>query len=174
MTVATDLCSVCMQCEEFLNKGEVDDVGALLVKAGNILAPDCFSLAMDGSPLPRDPSIVALESEGSQTVREPVGEPAGGPVGEPAGPVGVLFGNTESQAIVGSEGVTGDGQETVTTEVTEILDQLETEVIGILIDKGRKLEQYKAVRQHAKKYLSDLGTVDMAKRWVCCLEYVCV
>lgn len=128
----------------------VDELGGLLVKAGNILAPDCFSLAMDGSPIPRAPSTVAAESEGSQIVGEPDGN----------------ITDSQAAAAAGSVGNTANSQETVTTAVTEVMEKLEPEVISVLIDKGKKLQQHKAVGQHAKKHLSELGTVDMIRRYV--------
>lgn len=134
-----------------MSKGVVDDLGPLLVKAGNILAPNHFSLAMYGSPVPHDPSsIVAPESEGSQTVAGNLEMPT----------------ELDSPTAVGSDGNAADGQETVTTtEVTEELEELEPEVINILIDKGKKLQQYKVVGLHARRYLSESGSMDtMLKR----------
>ena len=128
-----------LQCEEFLSKGEVDNLWALLAKAGNLLAPNSFKLAMYGSPIQRDPSAVVPRSEGSQTAE----------------------GNTGMEGNIGSRITVGE------TIASEVFEELEPEVISILIDKGKKLEQHRAIRQHAKKYLSDLGSVDVVKRCGC-------
>lgn len=144
-----------LQCEEFVSKGVVDDLRPLLIKAGNTLAPDYFLLAMDGSPVPPDPSTLALESDGSLT--------AAGNLDNQM-PM-ELEGNNNNMA-AGSDSNAADGQGTVTTETTDELQELEPQVISILIEKGRKLQQHKAVGQHTKKYLSDLGSADVMKRCV--------
>jgi hypothetical protein len=133
-----------MQCEEFLSKGETDDLGALLVKAGEFLSPDDFALAMDGSPVPRDPSILLIPgSDYSQT--ETAAE---------------AMKNIDSVALAANAG--NYSQMTVQTEVT--VEVLEPEVISVLIDKGKMLMQHRAVGQHAKKYLSNLGSGDVVRR----------
>ncbi len=144
-----------------MTKGVADQLGPLLVKAGTLLAPHHFPRALEGSPAvqqheePNTTAMVDPESEGnaeSQTA-------AAGPDQEGVG--------TDSQAAGGeSEGNTEDQEiTTTTTDVTVEMAELEPEAAYLLMEKGKKLQHHKAIAQHAKMYLSELGTVDANKRY---------
>lgn len=166
-----------------MEENAAKQLGPLLVKAGNFLAPNHFTLALDGPPLSLPPPSQDIALDGPSAPLQPSHQ--GTTTTAPDGPSLTQLpkqeetttapdvpADTTTTAQVEQDGLSLPNV-TITMESSsqstskeEELKSVDSDTLDALAEKGKKLQRYQFISQCAQNHLSELGSSDAHKRCV--------